>query len=226
MNDYEQHNLNQIEKQIDEQYSAIDIQTRDEFLSDVRPKLKAKHSRSRSKTNIIFSRFITAATCLVLLVGIGLAVWLTPASTEDRYEESDIITRQCEDLDLQDYPNLFLPNLDILINTSYILGEHKESSEKIYFIIDGINSDSNIIRHVSLTIILQTKYNAPKEEQYSTDNKINILDKEISIFEEGYDEPFYNYKLGFKINNIRYHIDYQTTSSINDIDSFMRLFLN
>lgn len=81
------------------------------------------------------------------------------------------------------------------------------------------------MRNVTLTIILQKKYEIAGEEIYTSGDKLTVSGIELFYLKEDYVEPFYSYKIGFKIGDTRYYMDYQTTSSENDIESFLQLFL-
>ena len=82
------------------------------------------------------------------------------------------------------------------------------------------------MRRVQMMIIVQPWYTINYESKYTDGHELKVKDITLSITYDGYDtNHLYNYKIGFVIDNIRYYIDYQTTSEVNDTEIFLNRFI-
>lgn len=188
---------------------------------------------NRDKKQQRFSLFNTKQialiiTSFVLIVGLGLGLGLyyglLPDPIRYTYEDEYITAKECSEYDLTRIEGLFLPDLNLLSEKTFSVGEHNESLETIYYRIQGIYDDGIHYRIVMLYIILKAEYTLSEEEQYKTENKVSVDKYNISIFNGGFDDPLYRYKLGFNYGGVRYYINYETIDE-NDYTDFLTEFL-
>lgn len=231
MSNLEDKNLIGIEVKLEQELEAIPLEPFEEMMAELRPQLKKKRRRQPAKPHALMTRLVTVAASFILLLGIGLTAYFMWPKGETppvyRYLDADIDAMPCEESDIINYPGLYVPDLDILIKDtiSFSVGMHRETQKPVYYIVEGYQSSDGIARYIVLTIILEKKYEPYRENDYNADDTIMVLGREISVLEDVFDTPFYSYKLGFKIGDVRYYMDYQTMSETNDIESFMQLFL-
>lgn len=185
------------------------------------------------RENPIFIPLLLQATAKNVIAFFGVSIALSliyvlgptnnPANIY-KYEDTYITSRECTESDLKEVSNVFLPNIDMLTEITLLVGEHNESREFVYFSVFGVHDDGERFRSVRLLVILQLKYQQLGEDRHNTENIVNINGRNISIYGNGYEEPFFCYKLGFKVGDFRYYIDYETINE-NDCVSFLTEFL-
>jgi len=176
---------------------------------DMTPKKKVnKTSRNRFITGI----FATAAS-LFLVVGIGVGVYFAnqsgtppPGSTELTYNESDILVT---DIQEEDFANPHI-NLSALSDKGFKIGEHKISRKSVYYRVTGKYLAESGASDVDFLYIIEPKY-MPDDADYNTTNTVSIANKTVSYKETVFEDLTYLYKLGFKLDNRRYYIDYKTS---------------
>lgn len=231
MENLDDKDLLETEAKIKEEFNAIEVKPFEELMTEIRPRLKKKRKQGFYKSSTFVKRFVAIVVSIVLVFGIGLTVWLTwpTKPLEYKYEDDvDIEIKICQKSNITDQHGVYLPDLNIItMEESYAIATHKESLETVYFVVEGmsIDEENGIARRITMTVILQKKYEFKKEKTYSFDQKTTVNGIEISYAEEDLTDPFYNYKIGFKIGDVRYYIYYQTSSEQNDIQEFMGLFL-
>lgn len=213
------------------EFDAMEVPSVEEFWHENRSTLKTPKVQNRKKRPRNLFRFLSYAACIMVFFGVSLVLGLNyvlaptdkPANNY-KYEDTYITTRECTESDLKEVSNVFLPDIDMLTEITLLVGEHKESREFVYFSVFGVHDDGEHFRSVRLLVILQPKYQQLDEDRYNTDNIVNINGRSVSIYDKGYEEPFFCYKLGFKVGDFRYHIDYETINE-NDCVGFLTEFL-
>lgn len=210
------------------EFDSLNVPAFKEFWDENRHLLKKpehglkKTLISRKATRILS---LTAGIIMILSLSMGLYFGLRPERIpEYRYDDKNITLKECSDNDVMQTEGLLLPDINILLDKTYNVGEHNETHEAVYFNIVGIYDNGEQYREIKLRIIIQTKYILAGEDKYNTENKIEVNGHKLSVFDNGYDEPFYRYKLGFKVGDVRYYIDYDTIEE-NDYTSFLEEFL-
>ena len=226
----EENELAEVEEKLQNTIDEIEINPFDETIKTIRPQL---HDKTRS---VMFTpmakRMVAAAASIILLLAVGLTVyfsiWSFSSNGEDEYTYGDDVLTLSDTIKSEVESDSILANLNlsILFNDSYQIAIHNETMETAYYKIKAYSTDGSNIRYFVLTVIAQPKYNKAGEDAYYEGDKKTILGIEMTIKDlNEFEPPFYNYRIGFIIENIRYYFDYQTTSGENDIEDFMQSFL-
>lgn len=218
----------EIEQKMKEELETVECRPFEDVFKIIKADSVKKEKSSKFKKDL-FIRMMAVATCLIgVLTGIGLYNIFKPdesaVTNEYRYTEDEIEYYE-RDIDaILNLRDIYLPDLDTISEIRVGIGEHKETGEIVYFIIKGINESQECFREIFLKVIIQKKYEQIYEEEYTSGENILISNKLINNRETTYNDPFYEYKISFKVGNVRYLLDYQTITQ-NDVAEFLQIFL-